>query len=480
MIKVANNLSLKREPVCMKKFTKAMTLSLACPALLTAININKVRAVGENRVPSDKSTKELTTIQPIAINSFKQTLQQSGTSGWFTFSVATNIRTAPNLQAPVVGQYDPGEAVYYLGQCQADGYTWLRYIAMSGKERYVAMISNPDKQPEPLQTQTTATAVQNVQAADGHYTFKTTTNIHLVPDPQSKVVGQYHAGEVVHYDGILEKHGYSWFRYRAASGKVCYVAKINPLKVTQTQQQTKLPSYHHSGVFKFLVPTHIRTAPGLTASIVGQYEVGDEVYYDGQVQADGYTWLRYIAASGRICYVAMIIDTQTTAEQRLSSPATQKLAVKPIQVTRFNNQVVKEKGAYTFTSNTNIYTAPSRHANIVGAYKAGETVYYNGKVLADGFTWLKYQSVTGRTCYVIVDTEALAHQKAKLVKSNKSGHYTFSQATKIRTAPSLSAPVVGQYEAGEHLAYKGKVTADGYTWLSYTSLSGRTCYVAQL
>ncbi|MDN6419182.1 MAG: SH3 domain-containing protein, partial [Lactiplantibacillus plantarum] len=45
---------------------------------------------------------------------------------------------------------------------------------------------------------------------------------------------------------------------------------------------------------------------------------------------------------------------------------------------------------------------------------------------------------------------------------NVSGTYTFTENTNIRTAPSLSAPVVGTYYPGDSVTYTGQVNAEGY------------------
>lgn len=41
-------------------------------------------------------------------------------------------------------------------------------------------------------------------------------------------------------------------------------------------------------------------------TIVGQYYAGNKVIYTETVQANGYTWLKYISASGAIRYVAIV------------------------------------------------------------------------------------------------------------------------------------------------------------------------------
>lgn len=54
-----------------------------------------------------------------------------------------------------------------------------------------------------------------------------------------------------------------------------------------------------------------------------------------------------------------------------------------------------------------------------------------------------------------------------------------TQATcNVRSAPSLSAPVVAQYKPGQRINYDQVWEADGYRWISYISNSGQRRYVA--
>ncbi|MCK3678112.1 glucosaminidase domain-containing protein, partial [Lactiplantibacillus plantarum] len=105
-----------------------------------------------------------------------------------------------------------------------------------------------------------------------------------------------------------------------------------------------------------------------------------------------------------------------------------------------SGSTTNESGNYTFKTATNIRTAPSTSASIVGQYNAGDTVHYIGKVVADGYTWLKYVGASGATRYV-----AVVNASSSGSTTNESGNYTFKTATNIRTAPSTSASIVGQY-----------------------------------
>lgn len=66
---------------------------------------------------------------------------------------------------------------------------------------------------------------------------------------------------------------------------------------------------------------------------------------------------------------------------------------------------------------------------------------------------------------------------AKFIKNEK--HTGITQAAcNVRSAPSLAAPVVATYEAGQEIHYDSVYEGDGYRWISYVSYSGERRYVA--
>ena len=59
--------------------------------------------------------------------------------GVFTANTTLNIRTAPSINASVVGSYAPGESLTYDHVYINAGYVWARYMSYSGQYHYVAM-----------------------------------------------------------------------------------------------------------------------------------------------------------------------------------------------------------------------------------------------------------------------------------------------------------------------------------------------------
>ena len=314
--------------------------------------------------------------------------------------------------------------------------------------------------------------VPNNNQNNGTYTFTQATNIYTSTSTHGQVVGQYQKGQTVIYNDKIQAEGLTWLRYTSYSGKTCYVpiSSNNDNQATTPNTPTKNDS---NGVYTFQVDTNIRTSPSLQGTIIGRYATGQHVYYNGKVNADGYTWLKYLSSSGKTCYVAMVAADYSPLLDNSSNNSNK---------TPHDNQstVQNESGVYTFPKTTNIYTETNLNSKVVGHYAAGQRVFYNGKVNANGTSWLRYLSYSGTTCYVPLNNEQKPASSSTpgAAPIANYGTYTFKVATNIRLKPSLQGKIVGSYNAGQKVFYNGKVVGDGYTWLYYLSYSGTTCYVA--
>ncbi len=298
---------------------------------------------------------------------------------------------------------------------------------------------------------------QDVTPTSGTHKFTKTTTIHNAPDATSAVVGTYNAGETVNYNGKLTVGNATWLRYQSYSGVSRYVMISQTTTNDNNNQATVTPA---SGSYKFTAKTNIRSAASKTAQVVGTYNAGDTVYYNGKVTTNGQTWLRYMSYSGAQHYV------------QISGESTSTNVDKP--------QVTPQSGSYRFTQTTAIKNTPAGNAPSVGTYSAGDTVYYNAKVTANGQTWLRYLSYSGAQHYVAISGNAATGNTTSKPVTNSQGAFRFVTTTNIRTAPSTRASVVGEYNPGETVYYNGTVQAEGYTWLRYLSRSGATHYVAKL
>lgn len=67
--------------------------------------------------------------------------------------------------------------------------------------------------------------------------------------------------------------------------------------------------------------------------------------------------------------------------------------------------------------------------------------------------------------------------KYKKIK-NEKWHGITQAVCNVRTAPSISAPIVAQYKPNQKINYDSVYEGDGYRWISYIGNSGKRRYVA--
>jgi protein tyrosine phosphatase (PTP) superfamily phosphohydrolase (DUF442 family) len=386
-------------------------------------------------------------------------------SGWYTFTKNTAIKSAASDSAKTVGTYSKGNRVYYNAKVTTNGETWLRYLSYSGAEHYVK-ISSAAKTTKPSTSSSSSKTV--TKAETGTYKFTKTTAIKGSANDSAKTLGNYYKGDTVYYNAKVTKNGETWLRYLSYSGAQHYVKISSAAKATTTNKTTSSSSSKtvtkvESGAYKFTKPTAIKGSTSDSAKTLGNYYKGDTVYYNAKITKNGQTWLRYLSYSGTQHYVKISGAAATTTSTNKSTSTSAK--------------TVAQSGTYKFTKTTTIKSSASDSASTVGTYYKGNTVNYNAKVTANGQTWLRYTSYSGAQHYVKISGGAATTTSAAKATS-ATGTYTFKTTTNIRTAPSLSASVVGQYYTGESVYYIGKVSADGYQWLKYVSNSGAYHYTA--
>ncbi|CAJ1229195.1 acm2 protein [Lactiplantibacillus xiangfangensis] len=368
-------------------------------------------------------------------------------SGRYTFTQATPIHNTTDKNSAVVGTYEAGESVYYNAKVNANGQTWLQYLSYSGMNHYVMI---KDATPAPAPGPVAPTTPSNTLPSTGSYTFTVNTNIRNGASKGAAIAGHYDAGQKVNYNGTVQADGLTWLRYVSYSGATHYVATSGDDVVAAPKPEVQ----NVSGFYQFTQNTAIKSAADNNSNTVGTYGAGERVYYNAKVTVGGQTWLRYVSYSGATHYVQVTpANVGPNLSQAVVTPAT---------------------GAYHFTHTTAIKNAADRNSATVGTYYAGNTVYYNAKVTVNGQTWLRYQSYSGASHYVEVG--AVTSQADRVTP--QKGSFRFTTTTNIRTAPTTRAGVVGEYYAGDVVYYDGTVKAEGYTWLRYLSRSGAIHYVA--
>ena len=89
-------------------------------------------------------------------------------SGTYTFTETTNVRTAPNLSAQIVASYDKGQSVKYTSTVKSAGYLWIVYTGASGATRYAA-VDKVDSGGGTVTPSTAKTGWPFAKAYTGHY-----------------------------------------------------------------------------------------------------------------------------------------------------------------------------------------------------------------------------------------------------------------------------------------------------------------------
>ena len=172
--------------------------------------------------------------------------------------------------------------------------------------------------------------------------------------------------------------------------------------------------------------------------------------------------------------VAKLMDkTQTAPQARLAeSKVAQSVPSLPSQ------------GYYTYTKRTEVKNEPKASAALQFYVNAGDRVYYDRVLVADGYQWLSYRSYSGIRRYAAINklvTEPV--QPAKPTPSSTGtlpsrGRYTFSETAEVKNEAKWSAPTQFTFNRGDSVNYDKVLENDGYQWISYISYSGMRRYAA--
>ena len=173
--------------------------------------------------------------------------------------------------------------------------------------------------------------------------------------------------------------------------------------------------------------------------------------------------------------VAKLMDkTQTVHEARLAeSKVAQSVPSLPSQ------------GYYTYTKRTEVKNEPKASAALQFYVNAGDRVFYDQVLIADGYQWLSYRSYSGVRRYAAINKliQSEPQQPAKQTPSSTGtlpsrGRYAFSRTTEVKNEAKLSAPTQFTFNRGDSVYYDKVLENDGYQWISYVSYSGVRRYAA--
>ena len=392
-------------------------------------------------------------------------------SGSYTFTARTGIKAEPRVASPELAYYDAGMSVNYDKIVSGDGYEWLSYLSYNGNRRYVAVAKLAQQESKPSGT----INIENLSnlGFDVHITNVSggdkaiqgvSVPVWTAKDGQDDLVwhqasrqsdGSYKVRINVS-DHKAEAGEYIVHLYYVQDGKMVGIGGTSTTVPVQNATRHNLPA---SGSYTFTARTGIKTQPLVANPDVSYYDSGMSVNYDKVVNNDGYTWLSYLSYSGHRFYVAIAPTSVTKPVEQPVQPST------------------PSSGTYTFKERSSIKAEPSVASPELAYYDTGMSVNYDRLVTADGHTWLSYVSHGGNRRYIAIDGKATAVAQPASPSLAATGTYTFTKPSSIKAQPSVASPELAYYDKGMSVRYDKVLTADGHTWLSYTTYSGARRYV---
>ena len=392
-------------------------------------------------------------------------------SGTYTFKERTGIKAEPRVASPELAYYVAGMSVNYDKIVSGDGYQWLSYLSYNGNRRYVAVAKLAQQESKPSGT----INIENLSnlGFDVHITNVSggdkaiqgvSVPVWTAKDGQDDLVwhqasrqsdGSYKVRINVS-DHKAEAGEYIVHLYYVQDGKMVGIGGTSTTVPVQNVTRHNLPA---SGSYTFTARTGIKTQPLVANPDVSYYDAGMSVNYDKVVNNDGYTWLSYLSYSGHRFYVAIAPTSVTKPVEQPVQPST------------------PSSGTYTFKERSSIKAEPSVASPELAYYDTGMSVNYDRLVTADGHTWLSYVSHGGNRRYIAIDGKATAVAQPASPSLAATGTYTFTKPSSIKAQPSVASPELAYYDKGMSVRYDKVLTADGHTWLSYTTYSGARRYV---
>ena len=392
-------------------------------------------------------------------------------AGTYTFKERSSIKAEPRVASPELAYYDAGMSVNYDKIVSGDGYQWLSYLSYNGNRRYVAVAKLAQQESKPSGTINIENLsnlgfdvhITNVSGGDKAIQ-SVSVPVWTAKDGQDDLVwhqadrqsdGSYKVRINVS-DHKAEAGEYIVHLYYVQDGKMVGIGGTSTTVPVQNATRHNLPA---SGSYTFTARTGIKTQPLVANPDVSYYDAGMSVNYDKVVNNDGYTWLSYLSYSGHRFYVAIAPTSVTKPVEQPVQPST------------------PSSGTYTFKERSSIKAEPSVASPELAYYDTGMSVNYDRLVTADGHTWLSYVSHGGNRRYIAIDGKATAVAQPASPSLAATGTYTFTKPSSIKAQPSVASPELAYYDKGMSVRYDKVLTADGHTWLSYTTYSGARRYV---
>ncbi|MGT2867137.1 N-acetylmuramoyl-L-alanine amidase, partial [Streptococcus fryi] len=143
-------------------------------------------------------------------------------------------------------------------------------------------------------------------------------------------------------------------------------------------------------------------------------------------------------------------------------------------------RVIQKTGTYTFTQPSAVKSEPKVHSATLATYQAGQRVNYDQVVQSDNHHWLSYLSYGGYRRYVslgqvsspqssVPAQPTTTPEKPSTVASrpvvsspsvsgglkviSKTGTYTFTQPSAVKSEPKVHSATLATYQAGQRVNY---------------------------
>lgn len=247
-------------------------------------------------VQNDNTLKGVTTVTTV-LKDEKAVNTGTAKRDTMVMTKTVEVKNAPESKSPTQFIFKAGDRVNYDRVLTADGYKWISYVSYSGIRRYVALEAITEQSVKAVEP-----AKVSAFPDRGTYTFTKTSEIKNVPETKAPVQYIYRAGDKVNYDKVLVADGYQWLSYISRTGVRRYVA------LDQVAEATGKPvvSTNHlasSGRYVFTGHLPAKREARANAATVFTFGLGNSIYYDRLLNADGKQWISYISYTGDRYYV---------------------------------------------------------------------------------------------------------------------------------------------------------------------------------
>ncbi|USS90276.1 SH3 domain-containing protein [Fructilactobacillus carniphilus] len=177
-------------------------------------------------------------------------------------------------------------------------------------------------------------------------------------------------------------------------------------------------------------------------------------------------------------------DDQTQNVEQTHDARLVNLVVQTAAQNLSTANMTRESGSYTPSGEQNVRDNPSLNGNITGQLQAGDTINYDGKVQADGYTWLHYTNYESKDRWVAQLASATTSH-SDFINSLSAGALETWKKYGVLPSISIAQAIVesawGQAAPGNNLfgikgSYNGQsVTVPTQEWINghYVTIQDR-------